>query len=133
MRSRLSKKEKRYLERARVCRIASVDRRGATHVAPLCHAFDPARRTAYIGKDEAGMTARNLRARPRAAIECDDYYEDWDRLRGLVVHARARVVDRGPELHRAQRLLKRKFKQYRDIEIGSVIALRIEDVTSWGL
>jgi hypothetical protein len=42
-------------------------------------------------------------------------------------------VDRGAELDRARRLLKRKFKQYRDIEIESVIALHVEDVTSWGL
>jgi hypothetical protein len=80
-----------------------------------------------------GLTASNLRVRHRAAIECDDYFEDWDRLRGLVAHARAKLVDRGAELDRARRLLKRKFKQYRDIEIESVIALHVEDVTSWGL
>src|SRR5437660_8384573 len=106
MHRRLSTKEKRFLQRARVSRIASVDRRGAPHAAPLCHAFDRERRTAYVATD--GLTAANLRGRRRAAIECDDYYEDWDRLRGLVAHVRARTVTRGAELERARRLLKRK-------------------------
>ena len=131
MKTRLSAKEKTYLARARVCRVGSVDRAGAPHAAPVCHAFDPERRMVYVATD--GRTADNLRIRHRAAIECDDYFEDWDRLRGLVAHVRAKVVARGPELDRARRLLKRKFKQYRDVEIESVIALRVEDVTSWGL
>ena len=131
MHKRITTKEKRFLQRARVSRIASVDRRGVTHVAPLCHAFDPTRRTAYVATD--GLTAKNLRARRRAAIECDDYYEDWDRLRGIVAHARARFVRGGAELQRARRLLNAKFEQYRDTEIDSVIALRVEAVASWGL
>lgn len=131
MHRRLTTEEKRFLQRARVGQVGSVDRRGATHVAPLCHAFDPARRTAYVAT--SGLTARNLHARRRAAIECDDYYEDWDRVRGIVAHARAKFVRGGAELDRARRLLKAKFQQYRDTEIESVIALRVETATSWGL
>ena len=131
MRSRLSQVEKRFIARARVCRVGTVDRRGTPHVAPLCHAFDPATRTAYVAT--SGLTAKNLRARHRASIECDDYFEDWGRLRGVVAHARARLVRGGSELKRARALLKRKFAQYRDYEFEEVIALRIERVTSWGL
>jgi nitroimidazol reductase NimA-like FMN-containing flavoprotein (pyridoxamine 5'-phosphate oxidase superfamily) len=131
MHSRLSREEKRYLERARVCRVASVDTHGVAHVAPLCHAFDSTTRTAYVAT--SGITARNLKRRRRAAIECDDYFEDWSRLRGVVAHARARTVRGGAELERAVRLLKRKFKQYRDYDIDEIIALRIEAATSWGL
>jgi len=81
----------------------------------------------------SGLTASNLRVRHRAAIECDDYFEDWGRLRGLVAHARSKVIDRGAELERAVRLLRRKYKQYRDTEFDSVLALHVESVTSWGL
>jgi len=125
MHTRLSQKEKRYLDRARVCRVATADGRGTPHVAPLCHAFDAARRTAYIATE--GRTARNLR------LECDDYFENWSRLRGLVAQVRARIVRRGPELDRAVRLLKKKYKQYRDYDFDGAIALRIERATSWGL
>ena len=131
MRSRLSGQEKRFLQRARVCRVASVDARGTTHVAPLCHAFDVATRTLYVAT--SGVTAENLKRRRRAAIACDDYFEDWDRIRGVVTHARARFVRGGVELDRAVGMLKRKFKQYRGYDIDEVIALRVEAVTSWGL
>jgi len=131
MHTRLSQKEKRYLDRARVCRVATADGRGTPHVAPLCHAFDAARRTAYIATE--GRTARNLRKRPFATLECDDYFENWSRLRGLLARVRARVVPPGPELDRAVRLLKKKYKQYRNYEFDEAIALRIERVSSWGL
>jgi hypothetical protein len=36
-------------------------------------------------------------------------------------------------LERAGRLLKRKLRQYADYDIDYVIALRVEQVTSWGL
>ena len=131
MHSRLSPKEKTFLLRARVCRVGSVDRNGVPHAAPLCHAFDAERRTVYVAT--SGLTASNLRVRHRAVIECDDYFEDWGRLRGVVAHVRARIVRRGSELDRARRLLRRKFEQYRDIEIEEVIALQVKSVTSWGL
>jgi len=134
MHARLAPKEQRYLARARICRVASADRHGTTHVAPLCHAFDRSNQTVYVWTD--GRTAQNLRERPRGAVACDDYFEDWDRLRGLVTHVRARFVRRGRELTRARQLLKLKFKQYRryqDEDIDRVIALRIERATSWGV
>jgi PPOX class probable F420-dependent enzyme len=131
MHARLTPKEKRYLDRARVCRVASADGRGRPHVAPLCHAFDASRRTAYVAT--SGRTARNLRKRPVATIACDEYFEDWGRLRAIVANVRARIVRRGPELDRAVRLLKKKYEQYRDDEFDDAIALRVERITSWGL
>src|SRR2546425_9902498 len=131
MHARLSQREKRFLDRARICRVASADKRGTPHVAPLCHAFDAARRTAYVAT--SGRTVRNLSRRPTAALACDDYFESWGRLRGIVAQARARIIRRGPELDRAVRLLKKKYKQYRDYEFDEAIALHIERVSSWGL
>src|SRR5207245_11330374 len=59
MHTRLSAKEKRYLDRARVCRVASAEGSGAPPVAPLCHAFDAARRTVYMAPER--RPDRNLR------------------------------------------------------------------------
>ena len=131
MHVRLTQREKRYLDRARISRVTSADGRGRPHVAPLCHAFDASRRTAYVVT--GGRTARNLRQHRAAGLVCDDYFEDWGRLRGVVAHARARFVRPGAELDRAVRLLRKKYKQYRDYEIDEAIALRIERVSSWGL
>lgn len=131
MHARLSQKEKKYIDRARVSRISSTDGRGTPHVAPVCHVFDAPRRTAYVAV--GGHTAGNLRRRPAAALECDDYFEDWGRLRGVVAYARARFVAPGAELDRAVRLLKKKYSQYRDYEFDEAIAFRIERISSWGL
>ena len=68
MRTRLTQKEHAYLIGSRVCRVASVGRDGWVHAAPLSHAYDPGRRTLYVATDPGGRTARNLRARPRAAV-----------------------------------------------------------------
>ena len=133
MRSRLTRSEHAYLAESRVCRIASVGPDGWVHAAPLCHAYDEQRRMVYVGTDPGGRTARNLRARPRATVVCDDYYEDWQRIRGLVARARAHTVRPGAELELARRLLKAKFRQYRTYDLDYVIALRVERVTSWGL
>src|SRR5438132_13349712 len=102
MRSNLSAKEKRYLERARVCRVGTADRRGTPHTAPLCHAFDPGSRTAYIYTDENGTTAKNLRARARGALERGVYFEHGTRLRCLVAHVRSKEIRRGRNLRRAR-------------------------------
>jgi hypothetical protein len=64
---------------------------------------------------------------------CDDYVEDWDRLRGVEVHVRAKEVRRGPSLERGRRLLEKKFKQMREYEVEYLIELRVERATSWGL
>ena len=134
MRTKITAAEKRYIDRARVCHIGSQDVSGWTHVAPLSHAYDAARRTLYVATDGGGRTATNLRARPRASLACDDYSETWGRLHGVVLRSRARSIRRGAELERATKLLRKKFKQYRTIEIDYVIALRIEAVVaSWGL
>jgi nitroimidazol reductase NimA-like FMN-containing flavoprotein (pyridoxamine 5'-phosphate oxidase superfamily) len=133
VRSRLTQKEHSYLAESRVCRIGSVGCDGWVQVAPLSHAYDQRRRTLYVATDPGGRTARNLRARPRAAAVCDDPYEDWNRIRGIVVRARAHTVRSGAELEHARRLLKSKFRQYRSYDLDYVIALRVLQATSWGL
>jgi nitroimidazol reductase NimA-like FMN-containing flavoprotein (pyridoxamine 5'-phosphate oxidase superfamily) len=132
VRSRFSKREKAYLAKARVARVASIGPRGRVHVAPFCHAFDPERRTVYIATDRSGTTARNVRSRAAVGVACDDYFEDWDRIRGLVVQAKARTAGE-KERELASKLLKRKFRRYRSYEIDYVIALDVTAVTSWGI
>ncbi len=131
MKKGLTAKQKSYLGRARVCRIGSVEADGRPHIAPLCHALVDS--TLYVATDRNGHTARNLRRNPRAEILCDDYYENWGRLRGVRADGKAHSVDRGRELKRAQDALTKKFKQYAGEEFDYVIALRLEAATSWGL
>jgi len=134
MRSRLSAKESRFIDRQRVCHVASISSKGRPHAAPLSHAYDARKRTLYMATERGGRTATNVRARPRAAVTFDDYSENWDRIRGVMLETRARKLERGTEFERARKALTQKFRQYRSIEIDYVIALRVESVTaSWGL
>jgi|SRR5438105_3925911 len=134
MRSRLTAKEKRFMDRQRVCHVASLGTRGNPHAAPLSHAYDVATRTLYMATERGGRTATNLRAHPAAAVTFDDYSENWGRLHGVIVQARAHKLLRGPEFERACTKLRKKFRQYKNSEIDYVLALRVQSVTaSWGL
>ena len=86
-----------------------------------------------MATEAGGRTARNVKRRPKTTVVCDEYFEDWGKLRGLALETRARRIERGPELKRAQRALNRKFRQYKDEEFDFVIAFRIERARSWGL
>jgi nitroimidazol reductase NimA-like FMN-containing flavoprotein (pyridoxamine 5'-phosphate oxidase superfamily) len=134
MRSRLAASEKRYMNRQRVCHVASVAPDGRPHAAPLSHAYDEGNRTLYIATERGGRTATNLRARPRAAATFDDYSDNWNRLHGVIVQTRARRLERGAEFERACKLLAKKFRQYKAMELDYVVALKVEGViASWGL
>jgi nitroimidazol reductase NimA-like FMN-containing flavoprotein (pyridoxamine 5'-phosphate oxidase superfamily) len=134
MKSRLNAKERRFIDRQRVCHVASVSANRRPQAAPLSHAYDEAKRTLYIATERGGRTATNLRAHPSAAVTFDDYSENWDGLHGVMLQTRARKLERGAEFERARKRLKKKFRQYRSIEIDYVVALRVESVTaSWGL
>jgi len=134
MRSRLAANEKRYVNRQRVCHVASMATDGRPHAAPLSHAYDEGKRTLYIATERGGRTARNLRERPRAAVTFDDYSENWDKIRGIILQTRARKLERGAEFEHACKKLAEKFRQYKTIEIDYVLALKVEGVTaSWGM
>lgn len=134
VRTRLSAKEKQFIDRRRVCHVASVSGNRKPHAAPLSHAYDATKRTLYVATERGGRTATNLRAHPSAAVTFDDYSENWDQIHGVIVQTRAHKLERGAEFERARKRLIKKFRQYRSIEIDYVIALRVESVTaSWGL
>jgi nitroimidazol reductase NimA-like FMN-containing flavoprotein (pyridoxamine 5'-phosphate oxidase superfamily) len=134
MKTNLNAKERSYVARARICHVGSTARDGSPHTAPVSPAYDSATRTLYVATERAGRTAINLRVRSRASIAFDDYSEDWGHLHGVMLRARASKLERGARFEHAVRLLRKKFRQYKDIEIDYVIALQIDGVVaSWGL
>ncbi|HLW18374.1 MAG TPA: pyridoxamine 5'-phosphate oxidase family protein [Actinomycetota bacterium] len=134
MRTNLNAKERAYVERARVCHVGSVGKDGFPHGAPVSAAYDGKSRTLYFATDRGGRTATNLRARPRASVALDDYSENWNGLHGIMLRARARKLERGKEFEHSVELLKKKFRQYRPMELDYIVALKVESVVaSWGL
>jgi PPOX class probable F420-dependent enzyme len=137
----LSQAQGRFLDARRVAHLATADARGAPHVAPVCFAITD--RTLYITIDEkpkrqAGQPLkrlRNIAENPAVAVVADRYDEDWTRLGWVMLRGKAEVLSPGGTEHtRAQLLLCRRYRQLNEMHIESlpVIAVRIEDVISWG-
>ncbi|MBV8751328.1 MAG: TIGR03668 family PPOX class F420-dependent oxidoreductase [Hyphomicrobiales bacterium] len=135
----LSEAERLFLSRRKVGQLATADRRGAPHVVPVCFAVEG--EALYITIDEKPKRAgaplkrlRNIAENPAIAVVIDRYDDDWARLGWVMLRGRADILTEGAEHSRAQALLRARYPQLNDMEIGSlpVIALRTERVTSWG-
>ena len=135
----LSDRERRFLNRRKVAHLATADARGTPHVVPVCFAIEG--EALYITIDEKPKQAdvplkrlRNIAENPAVAVVVDRYDDDWTRLGWVMLRGLAEILADGDEHARAQALLRARYPQLNDMDIGSlpVIALRIERVTSWG-
>ena len=137
----LSLAQRRFLDARRVAHLATADARGIPHVVPVCFAI--ADRTLYITIDEkpkrqAGRPLkrlRNIAENPAVAVIADCYDEDWTRLGWVMLQGKAELLPSGGAEHaRAQALLRSRYRQLNamHIESLSVMAVRVEDVISWG-
>jgi nitroimidazol reductase NimA-like FMN-containing flavoprotein (pyridoxamine 5'-phosphate oxidase superfamily) len=112
--SPLPKPIREFIAAARVCRIATTRPNGEPHVIPVCPAFD-GKDTLYVDIGPGYGTAMNIKNERRVAVLIDDYFEDWSRLRRVLLRCRAKQI-RGAERDRAWRRIQRKFPQYKDID-----------------
>ena len=73
-------------------------------------------------------------ANRRVTVLIDDYYDDWSRLRGVILRTRAREV-KGEEKKAAWRRIRRKFPQSRNAGWNPrlTLALRIVSWQQWGI
>jgi len=133
---RLKASIRRFIDRARVSRVATIGRDGVPHVVPVCHVLEDGK--VYFATDRASTKVRNLRAHPHAAVEVDLYSEDWPRLAGVVITGPATLVERGPRFRKIRRLLYQKYPQYpveSALEEGEVVMVEITPtrLVSWGV
>ncbi|MGH7325839.1 MAG: pyridoxamine 5'-phosphate oxidase family protein [Candidatus Rokuibacteriota bacterium] len=131
---RLTPKDKRFLARERVIRVATTARDGTPWVVPVCHAME--RGLVYFGSDADGRKIKNLRRRRRLALVADRYRDSWRGLRGLALVGRAEIFSAGPAFERGRRLLYRKYRQYAKtaaLDPGESVIVRVRptEVMSW--
>ncbi|HEU0157150.1 MAG TPA: TIGR03668 family PPOX class F420-dependent oxidoreductase [Stellaceae bacterium] len=135
----LSTDQARFLDSSRVGHLATADRRGTPHVVPVC--FVVAEGSLYItidrkpkGDPRRLKRLRNIAANPAVAFVADRWDEDWTRLGWVMLRGHALLLEHGPEHDRAQKLLCRRYPQYRAMDLAElpVIAMRIERASSWG-
>jgi len=135
----LTEPQRRFLNRRRVGHLATADARAAPHVVPVCFAVGD--NALYItidqkpkGDPRALKRLRNIADNPAAAFVADHYDEDWSRLGWVMIRGHAEILEAGAEHDDAQQLLRTRYRQYQTMAIDDlpVIAIRIEQVASWG-
>jgi PPOX class probable F420-dependent enzyme len=136
----LPPRERAFVERQRVGRLATADARGVPHVVPVCFALSG--ETLYVTIDEKpkrGDVARlkrlrNIAENPSVAIVFDRFDEDWSRLGWVMLRGQAEILPDGAEHDAAQALLRARYPQLDAMRIAQlpVIAMRIARAASWG-
>lgn len=124
---------KKFLDAATVCRIATVRPGGAPHLIPVCPVYD-GNETIYVDLNPRSATASALRSEPRIAVLVDEYWDDWSKLRKVLLRCVAEAVE-GGEQDAAWDAIREKFPQYKGIGWGPrlTMALRIQDWVSDGI
>ena len=127
------------LRDARVGRLATADAGGRPLVVPVCYAFDGDR--VYSAVDAKPKRTRQLRRlrniaeNPHVSLVVDDWHEEWDRLRWVIVEGAGSVLETGAEFTRAIDALREKYPQYRAMglsrESGAVIRVAPTRVLAW--
>jgi hypothetical protein len=133
---RLKKAEREFIAPQRVCRVATVGRRGVPHNVPVCPIMDGDR--IYFASAAGGTKVRNVRATGHVALAFDEYTEVWSGLKGILVWGRGRVIEGGPAFRRIRRLLYLRYPQYEGhaaLEEGDsvIIEVALTRKFSWGL
>jgi nitroimidazol reductase NimA-like FMN-containing flavoprotein (pyridoxamine 5'-phosphate oxidase superfamily) len=132
---RISKRLWQFIERERVCRVATVGADGVPHLVPVCHVVVDG--TICFGSGKDGRKVVNVRANEQIAVTVDLYAEDWPELKGVMVQGRASVIERGPRFRKIRTRLYRKYSQYEgeaalDESDSVVVAVAPRHVFSWG-
>ena len=133
MRGPLPEAVKEFLAAAPVCRLATVKADGTPHIIPVCPAFD-GDRTVYVDIAAGGVSARALESNNRVTAIFDEYYDDWSKLKAVILRCRAEVLA-GRGVDEAWELFRQKYPQGQAIgwEARHTLALRVDGWTEWGL
>lgn len=137
----LADNHRRFLETQRVAHLATADAQARPHVVPVCFAVSGNR--IYITMDDKPKRTdsaslkrlRNIAENPAVALVADRYDDaDWSRLGWVMVRGNAEILSTGSEHAAAQQLLRNRYPQMKAmaLEKHPVIAIRIDQVTSWG-
>jgi len=131
---------RRFLEKQRLARLATVDGRGRPHIVPIVFVYvegilyTPIDLKPKAVPPERLRRVRNILSNPHVQVLVDHYDEDWRRLGYIQFRGRAEIIQRGTEYRRAIRLLEGKYQQYDEaaLEGRPVIKISIEETVTWG-
>ena len=133
---RLKKAEREFVAFQRVCRVATVSRKGVPHNVPVCPILDGDR--IYFASEAKAVKVQNIRAAGHVALTFDEYSEAWSGLKGVLIRGKGKPIEAGPTFRRIRRLLYLRFPQYEGYAALEEKDTVIVEVTptrtfSWGL
>lgn len=135
------KVERRYVEGARVGRLASADADGHPHAVPVCFALvddqvvTPIDEKPQDVSPEALRRSQNIRVNPRVALIVDHYVEDWSELGWVQIRGTATMLEPEDPFHvDAVTALQEKYEQYASHALDDRPIIRVTpgSVRSWG-
>lgn len=132
----------RFIERARIARLATVDTKSKPHLVPVVFVFDsnrffiPIDKKRKTIKPEKLKRVTNINENPNVALLIDEYDEDWTKLAFVMIQGKASIVDEVQEentqLDDAYKKLKIKYPQYQTIGLGEMcIIIEPGKVIAW--
>ena len=131
-----------FIQSCRVARMATVDASGVPHIVPICYAYDGSRLYSAVDEKPKRLAPNalrrlvNIRNNPRICLIIDEYDEDWNRLRFVMIHGTAEIALAGSERAHALDLLRKKYRQYGTTLLAEmrnpVIAITPTKIVSWG-
>ncbi len=124
---------KEYIAAASVCRIATVRADGEPHVIPVCPVFD-GDSTVYVDIGPKSVTGLALAHDDRVAVLFDEYFDDWSKLRKVLLKCRAERIT-GADQDTIWEQIRTKFPQCASVgwKPRATMALRIYDWLQEGI
>ena len=127
------------LTKARVGHLASATRNGKPLVVPICFAYRDT--TIYSAIDQKPKRIKpdglrrvlNIVENPNVCLLVDEYDEDWRKLKYVIFQGTATLLNRGREHRAALLLLRRKYRQYRNMKLENrpIIKIKLLRTIAW--
>ena len=131
---KLSPRQVELLNRLTVGRVATVSSKGELHVVPVCYVLDDG--NIYFATDYGAKKVRNLKENRKISIIIDQYFEDWSKLKGILIQGEAELIEKGLEFAKIRDLLHKKYPQYMDMPIKEeeclIVKIKPSRVSRWG-
>jgi nitroimidazol reductase NimA-like FMN-containing flavoprotein (pyridoxamine 5'-phosphate oxidase superfamily) len=101
----------KFLAKAPVIRVATVDAQGRPQVTPVCHVEFKGK--VYWASDPDTAKLANISRRRSVALVADTYKSSWHDMGGVMAQGKAKLIRRGPLFRKIRDLLYRKFRVYK--------------------
>ncbi len=129
---KFTEKEKDFLKKEEVARLATVSSKSWPQVTPIIFSFDKG--YFYIATDYGTKKLENIKKNNKVGLVIDAYTRQ---PAGLILQGRATILEKGTDFRYGFNLLQKKFSYYRanPWKEGEAPILKIKPVRklSWGL